>query len=96
MWRELPCGGQIVQSTSNYLNESEAVERLSLNRACIRRFGKFGWLSLAWTTTGFLVLRRSIERLESHEPSRLAYAQLHCRKVDERARLKASQRTLEL
>ena len=81
---------------SNYLNESEAAERLKLDIACIRRFAKFGWLSLVKTTTGFLVLTASIERLESEPKHRLEYAQLHCRNVAERRRLKASQRTLAI
>lgn len=81
---------------SNYLNEDEACAELDLDLACIRRFAKWSWLDVVKTTTGILVLRHSVERLRRERPARLAYAQLHCRKVAEKRRLKASQRTLDV
>ena len=83
-------------SKSNYLNGDEVCEELGIDLACVRRFVRWNWLAALKTTTGILIHRYSVNRLRTEHPRRLAYAQLHCRKVAERRRLKASQQTLEL
>ena len=80
----------------NYLNLDETCERLLLDRACVRRFVRWNWLSAVRTTTGILVHRRSVEALEIGPKHRLEYAQLHCRKGRERRRLQASQGELAI
>ena len=83
-------------SSDNYLNESEVRERLSVDARAIRRFLRLGWLYPLPTTTGFLVSKGSAEDLERWHGGELAVAQHQSRARAERARLLASQRTLEL
>lgn len=85
-----------MRRADNYLNGDETCERLKIDSATLRRFVKWSWLISVKTTTGILVHRGSIEALETTQAHRLAYAQLHCRKVSERRRLRASQKTLAL